>query len=110
MLEWFAVECEAAGMTISTSISKTMVLSWKRAECLLWVGSEVLPQVQVFKYLGILLISDGRWERVIDRQIDAASAVVQTLSWSVVVKRELSQKARPSVYQSIFVPILTYGH
>ena len=29
---------------------------------------------------------------------------------SVVVKRELSQKARLSIYQLIFVPTLTYGH
>ncbi|KAF7640778.1 hypothetical protein LDENG_00014950, partial [Lucifuga dentata] len=27
-----------------------------------------------------------------------------------MVKRELSQKARLSIYQSIYVPILTYGH
>ena len=30
--------------------------------------------------------------------------------WSVVVKRELSHKAKFSVYQSIYVPTLTYGH
>ena len=37
-------------------------------------------------------------------------AVVRTLHRAVVVKRELSQKARLSVYRSIFVPTLTYGH
>ena len=109
-LERFAAECEAAGMRISTSKSETMVLSRKRVGCLLRVGSEVLPQVEEFKYLGVLFTSDGRREREIDRQIGAASAVVQTLHRSVVVKRELSQKARLSVYRSIFVPNLTYGH
>ena len=29
---------------------------------------------------------------------------------SVVSKRELSRKAKLSVFKSIFVPILTYGH
>ena len=29
---------------------------------------------------------------------------------SIVVKKELSQKAKLSVYQSIYVPTLTYGH
>ena len=109
-LEWFAAECEAAGMRISTSKSETMVLSRKRVECLLRVGNEVLPQVEEFKYLGILFTSDGRREREIDRRIGAASAVVRTLHRSVVVKRELSQKAKLSVYRSIFVPTLTYGH
>ena len=35
---------------------------------------------------------------------------MQTLRRSVVVKRELSQKAKLSVYRSIFVPTLTYSH
>ncbi|TWW73461.1 hypothetical protein D4764_15G0008550 [Takifugu flavidus] len=42
--------------------------------------------------------------------IGAASAVMWTLHRSVVVKRELSQKAKLSIYRSIFVPTLTYGH
>ena len=29
---------------------------------------------------------------------------------TVVTKRELSRKAKLSIYSSIFVPILTYGH
>jgi len=42
-LEQFAAEWEAAGMRISTSKSETMVLSWKRVECSLRVGNEILP-------------------------------------------------------------------
>ena len=49
-------------------------------------------------------------EREIDRRIGAASAVMRTLHGSVVVKRELSRKAKLSIYQSIYVPTLTYGH
>ncbi|TWW77030.1 hypothetical protein D4764_12G0004200 [Takifugu flavidus] len=41
------------------------------------------------------------------RRIGAASTVMRTLHWSVVVNRELRQKA---IYRSIFVPTLTYGH
>ncbi|TWW64140.1 hypothetical protein D4764_03G0011480 [Takifugu flavidus] len=110
MLGLFATECEAAGMRISTSKSESMVLAWKKVECLLQVGEEVLPQVEEFKYLGILFTSEGRMEREIDRRIAAASAVMQALNRSIVVKKELSQKARLSIYRSIYVPILTYGH
>ncbi|TWW61049.1 hypothetical protein D4764_05G0011390 [Takifugu flavidus] len=35
---------------------------------------------------------------------------MRTLHRSVVVKRELSQKAKLSIYRSIFVTTLTYGH
>ena len=106
-LDRFAAECEAAGMRISTSKSESMVLNRKRVECTLRVGDEILPQVEEFKYLGVLFTSEGRMEREIDRRIGAASAVMHR---SVVVKRELSRKAKLSIYQSIYVPALTYGH
>ncbi|TWW57306.1 hypothetical protein D4764_07G0000250 [Takifugu flavidus] len=110
MLGRFATECEAAGMWISTSKSESMVLNRKKVECLLRFKEEILPQVEEFKYLGVLFTSEGRMEREIDRQIGAASTVMRTLHWSVVVKRELSRKAKVSIYRSIFVPTLTYGH
>ena len=109
-LDRFAAECEAAGMGISASKSEAMVLSQKRVECLLRVRGGVLPQVEEFKYLGILFTNEGRREREIDRRIGAASAVKRALYRSVVVKRELSQKAKLSIYRSIYVPTLIYGH
>ncbi|TWW77601.1 hypothetical protein D4764_12G0009910 [Takifugu flavidus] len=109
-LDRFATACEAAGMKISTSKSEAMVLNRKKVECLLRVKEEILPQVEEFKYLGVLFTSEGRMEREINRRIGAASGVMWTLHWSVVVKRELSRKAKLSIYRSIFVPTLTYGH
>nr|XP_049618290.1 E3 SUMO-protein ligase PIAS2 isoform X1 [Syngnathus scovelli]XP_049618292.1 E3 SUMO-protein ligase PIAS2 isoform X1 [Syngnathus scovelli]XP_049618293.1 E3 SUMO-protein ligase PIAS2 isoform X1 [Syngnathus scovelli] len=109
-LERFAAECEAVGMRVSTSKSESMVLDRKRVECPLRIGDEILPQVEEFKYLGVLFTSEGRMEREIDRRIGAASAVMRTLYRSVVVKRELSQKAKLSIYRSIYAPTLTYGH
>ncbi|TWW67452.1 R2DM Retrovirus-related Pol polyprotein from type II retrotransposable element [Takifugu flavidus] len=108
-LDRFAAACEAAGMRISTSKSEAMVLDRKKVECLLRVKEEILPQVEEFKYLGSCT-SGGRMEREIDRRIGVASAVMRTLHRSVVVKRELSRKAKLSIYRSIFVPTLTYGH
>ncbi|TWW59883.1 hypothetical protein D4764_06G0014130 [Takifugu flavidus] len=97
-------------MKISTSKSEAMVLNQKKVECLLRVKEEILPQVEEFKYLGVLFMSEGRMEQEIDRRIGAASAVMRTLYRSVVVKRELSRKVKLSIYQSIFVLPLTYGH
>ncbi|KAI3365744.1 hypothetical protein L3Q82_000754 [Scortum barcoo] len=90
----FAAECEAAaGMRISTSKSEAMVLDRKRVACPLQVGGEVLPQVEEFKYLGVLFTSEGKIEREIDRRIGAASAVMRSVYRTVVVKKELSRKA-----------------
>ena len=109
-LDWFAAECEAAGMRISTSKSEAMVLSRKPMDCLLQVWNEFLPEVKEFKYLGILFSSEGTKEREMGRRIGAAGAVLLSLCHTVVMKRELSQKAKLSIYRSIFVPTLTYAH
>ena len=69
-----------------------------------------LPQAKEFKYLGVLFTSEGKVEREIDRRIGAAAAVKQALHRSVLVKRELSRKAKLSIYWSVYVPTLTYGH
>ncbi|KAK3544651.1 hypothetical protein QTP86_022466 [Hemibagrus guttatus] len=106
----FAAECEAAGMRVSTSKSEAMVLDRKKVACTLQVGGEVLPQVEDFKYLGVLFTSEGRMDREIDRWIGAAAAVMRSMYRSVVVKKELSRKAKFLIYQSIYVPTLTYGH
>ncbi|KAK3550660.1 hypothetical protein QTP70_002363 [Hemibagrus guttatus] len=106
----FAAECEAAGMRVSTSKSEAMVLDRKKVACTLQVGGEVLAQVEGFKYLGVLFTSEGRMDHEIERRIGAAAAVMQSMYRSVVVKKELSRNAKLSIYQSIYVPTLTYGH
>ena len=35
---------------------------------------------------------------------------VRSLYWTAVKKRELSPKAKLSVYWLVYIPILTYGH
>ncbi|KAK3533211.1 hypothetical protein QTP70_013614 [Hemibagrus guttatus] len=97
-------------MRVSTSKSKAMVLDRKNVACTLQVGGEVLPQVEEFKYLGVLFTSEGRMDREIDRRIGAVAAVMRSMYRSVVVKKELSRKAKLSIYQSIYAPTLTYGH
>ncbi len=106
----FAVECDAAGMRINTSKSEAMVLDRKRVAFPLQVGGKFLPQVEEFKYLGVLFTSEGRMECEIDRQIGAVAAAMRMMYRSVVVKKKLSLKAKLSIYRSIYIPTLTYGH
>ncbi|KAK3507907.1 hypothetical protein QTP70_002569 [Hemibagrus guttatus] len=82
----FAAECEAAGR-VSTPKSEAMVLDRKKVACTLQVGGELLPQVEEFKYLGVLFTSEGRMDREIDRRIGATAAVMRSMYWSVVVKK-----------------------
>ncbi|KAI3351207.1 hypothetical protein L3Q82_005760 [Scortum barcoo] len=90
-----------------------VVLMASSGQDLQHVGGEVLPQVEEFKYLGVLFTSEGKIEREIDRRIGAASAVMlRSVYRTVVVKKELSRKAKLSIYRSCqsTLPTLTYGH
>jgi len=46
----------------------------------------------------------------VDRWIGAASAVMRALYRTLVMKKKLSQKAKLSIYQLIYVPTPTGGH
>lgn len=78
--------------------------------CLLQVMNEVLPEVEEFRYLEVLLMIEGRLEHEINRQIAAVSAVLHTLCQSVVVNGELRCKTKVSVYQAVYGPTLTHSY
>uniref|UniRef100_A0A3B3SJT4 PNKD metallo-beta-lactamase domain containing n=1 Tax=Paramormyrops kingsleyae TaxID=1676925 RepID=A0A3B3SJT4_9TELE len=83
----------------STMLSSLDIVGALGEDTLLWPGNAVVhapPPLQM--------------EREIDRRIDAASAVMRALHRSVMVKKELSQKAKLSFYQSIYIPTRTYSH
>ena len=61
-LRQFATKCEAAGVRINTSESEAMVLGWKNVDCQLQVREELQPQMEEFKYQGVLLRCEGKVE------------------------------------------------
>ena len=97
-------------MKISTAKTEILHLSRNPDQCVLQVNGATLKQVEKFKYLGVAFTSDGRQDEELDTRIGKASAVMRALHYSVVMKRELSKKAKLSVFKTVFVPILTYGH
>ena len=109
-LNSFADACNTAGMKISTAKTEVLHLSRNPDQCVLQVNGATLKQVEKFKYLGVAFTSDGRQDEELDTRIGKASAVMRALHYSVVMKRELSKKAKLSIFKAVFVPILTYGH
>ena len=109
-LNSFEDACNTAGMKISTAKTEVLHLSRNPDQCVLQVNGATLKQVEKFKYLGVAFTSDGRQHEELDTRIGKASAVMRALHYSVVIKRELSKKAKLSIFKTVFVPILTYGH
>jgi len=71
------------------------------------VSGNTLQQVEKFKYLEVVFTSDGRRSEEIDTRIGKANAFLRELYRSVATKRELLHTAKLSVFESVFVPILT---
>ena len=94
-------------MKISTAKTEVLHLSRNPDQCVLQVSGATLKK---FKYLGVAFTSDGRQDKELDTRIGKASAVMRALHYSVVMKRELSKKAKLSLFQAVFVSILNYGH
>lgn len=69
-----AVKCEVVELRVSTFKSEVMILWQKTVDGSLQVGSQWLPQVKEFKYLLVLIMSEGKLEHGIKRRIGAVSA------------------------------------
>ena len=109
-LNSFADAWNAAGVKISSAKTEVLHLSRNPGQCVLQVNGARLKQVEKFKYLGVAFTSDGTQDEELDTRIGKASSVMRALHYSVVMKRELSKKAKVSIFKTVFVPILTYGH
>jgi len=88
----FAAACDNAGMKLSTI--KTEVLIFREPDqSSLQMSGASLKQLEKFKYLWVVFMSDGRQDVELDTRMSKAnSAVMRTLQYSVVMKRELTKK------------------
>ena len=109
-LDRFSDACSVAGMKISTSKTETMCLYRQPKQCSLQINGVSLKQSEKFRYLGVSFTSDGRQNSELDIRIGKASEVMHQLHRSVILKRELCTKTKLSIFRSVYVPILTYGH
>ena len=109
-LDRFSDVCSVAGMKISTTKTETTCLSRQPKQCSLQIDGVRLKQSEKFKYLGVSLTSDGRQNSEMDNRIGKANAVMRQLHRSVVLRRELRTRAKLSIFRSVYVRILTYGH
>ena len=103
----FADACDTAGMKISMAKTEVLHLLRNPDQCMLQVNGATLKQIEKFKYLGVAFTRDGGQDEKLDTRIGNASEVIRALRYLVIVKRELSNKAKLSIFKTVFVLILT---
>ena len=73
-LNSFADICDTAGMELSTAKTEVFHLSRNPDQCVLQVNGATLKQVEKFKYLGVAITCDGKYDELLDTRIGKTSA------------------------------------
>ena len=102
MLNSFADASYTAERNISTAKTEVLHLSRNPDQFSLQVNEATLKQVQKFKYHGFAFTSDRTQDEELYTRIGKASAVMRALYYSAVMKRELSKKAKLSIFKTVF--------
>lgn len=89
-LGWFAAKCEAAGISVVSSMSETIALNWKPVKCSLRVEGEAASGGGV--QVSGPLTGNGSTHLF---------SVIRALLQSIVVKKEFSRGAKLLIYRPV---------
>ena len=83
-------------------------------QCLLQLNGATQKRVYKFKHYWVEFTGDGRQDGELDIRIGKAIAIIRTLHYSVVVRRELLKKSKALNFRNslcLFSPAVSlYGH
>ena len=102
-------ELSKRGMKINAKKTKTMLVNRETKTHSLKLGREQLEQVKSYKYLGVMINSEGKLREEISQRIQKATAVYNHLGKAFVSKKELTTKTKMAVFNTVFCPTLLYG-
>ena len=103
------VVMEKWGMSMHWGKTKVMMVSRTGEGCKISVDGEEVEEVDMLKYLGVMISGDGRCDDEIEQRIGAAARVVGAMRKEVLERRELQKKTKMRVFNAMVVPMLLYG-
>ena len=102
-------ELRKRGLKINASKTKTMLISREPNTHEIKLEGEVLEQVNCYKYLGVMITSNGSLKEEINHRISKATKVYSQLGNCFIGKKELTTKTKISIFNAIYCPTLIYG-
>lgn len=96
------------GLHIVQGWVRVMILNRKRVDWPLWFKEELCPQVTEFKYLGVLIKSEGKIKQQIGRWIWLALAV--PLGWCFWQANRKETPGKPRKPWRDYITWLAWGH
>ncbi|VDO92866.1 unnamed protein product [Soboliphyme baturini] len=92
-------------MHIVVSKTKSLVLSCSPDLCILLINREAVKLVERFKYVGLELTYDGKWEWETHMRSEMAGCVLRVLL-ADLIKAELTLNYELPVFKWIFILML----
>ena len=102
-------ELKIKGLKINPQKTKTMILNRETKRHEIKPDREIMEQVDVYKYLGVMIKSNGSLKDEINQRIGKATKVYGQLGGCFINKKELTTKTKMSIFNSIYCPTLSYG-
>ena len=102
----FSAACDQAGIKVNTEMAEVLCLSRNPRQCTLQVNDNTLQQVEKYKFLWVVFMSDGR-RKQIDTRIGRANTVLRELNRCVVTNGRAFKHCKAVSFTLVFVPILT---
>lgn len=108
-IEVWNQEAGKFNLNINTDKTKTMVITNQEELLNIKLQEENIEQVAKYKYLGNIINQEGKNEEELNNRMQTVAKVYYSLSRSFLGHKQISTKTKISVYNAIYVPILTYG-
>ncbi|CAH1997516.1 unnamed protein product [Acanthoscelides obtectus] len=107
-LELWNAEIEIRNLKINVAKSKVMVIG-KNVKEIIKINNNELEQVNIYKYLGIMIQREGSMEAKLNERINKALKIYHTMSKAFLGNKKIRRKSNVIVYKTIFRPTLIYG-
>ena len=73
------------------------------------VNGQQVEQLEVMKYLGVMISSDGSMDSEVEQRIGMASKMIGAIGRTVLGRKELTKGTKVRVVNAMVIPTLTYG-
>ena len=73
------------------------------------VNGQKVEQLEVMKYLGAMISSDGSMDSEVEQRIGMASKMIGAIGRTVLGRKELTKGTKLRVVNAVVIPTLTYG-
>lgn len=96
-------------MKININKTKVMVIGKNNIKVEISLDGRKLEQVDTFKYLGVNIHKSGTEDVEVVGRIESTNKLYYALCNTFVKKKEITQKTKITVYNTVYKPVLTYG-